>query len=96
MLENIVYLELRRRGYEVHVGKVGTAEVDFIATNQTETLYFQVAWSALDEETLNRELAPLKSIADHNPKFLLTMDFVPQASHNGIRQVNVLEWLLHS
>ena len=94
MLENIVYLELLRREYEVHIGKVGSAEVDFIASNQNETLYFQVAWSAIDEVTLNRELSPLKSINDHNAKYLLTMDFIPQVSHEGIKQMNALDWLL--
>lgn len=94
ILENIVYLELVRRGYEVYVGKVGTAEVDFIAINDEIVEYYQVALTVLDENTLARELAPLESIHDHNPKVLLTMDYTPHTSYNGIRQLNVLDWLL--
>ena len=97
ILENIIYLELLRRGYEIHIGKVGTAEVDFIAINDEGEEYYQVAYTVGDAEgkTLARELAPLKSIKDHNPKYLITMDFVPLTSHNGIKQINALEWLLH-
>ena len=94
ILENIVYLELLRRGYEVHVGKIGTAEVDFVAFNEEGVEYYQVALSVLDENTLKRELAPLDAISDHNPKYLLTMDMLPVTSHNGIRQMNVLDWLI--
>ena len=94
ILENIVYLELLRRGYEVHVGKMGTAEVDFVAFNEEGVEYYQVALSVLDENTLKRELAPLDAISDHNPKYLLTMDMLPVTSHNGIRQMNVLDWLI--
>lgn len=101
ILENIVYLELLRRGYEVYVGKVGSAEVDFIAIGEKGEEYYQVAYTVEGEQTdksgktvLERELAPLEAIRDHNPKFLLTMDFTPVASHNGIRQINALDWLL--
>ena len=94
ILENIVYLELLRRGYEVHVGKIGTAEVDFVAFNAEGVEYYQVSLSVLDENTLKRELAPLDAISDHNPKYLLTMDMLPVTSHNGIRQMNVLDWLI--
>lgn len=94
ILENIVYLELLRRGYEVHVGKIGTAEVDFVAFNEEGVEYYQVSLSVLDENTLKRELAPLDAISDHNPKYLLTMDMLPVTSHNGIRQMNVLDWLI--
>ena len=94
ILENIVYLELLRRGYEVHVGKVRNAEVDFIAINDEGPEYYQVAYSVVDDEVLDRELKPLDSITDHNPKYLLTMDDEPIVSHNGIKQINVLDWLL--
>jgi len=94
MLENIVYLELLRRGYEVYIGKVGNAEVDFIAITPEGEGYYQVAYTVGAESTLERELAPLDAIKDHNPKYLLTLDFMPTASHNGIKQVNVLDWLL--
>ncbi len=94
ILENIVYLELLRRGYEVYVGKVGEAEVDFIAINEEGEEYYQVSQTVLDENTLRRELSSLEAIKDHNPKYLLTMDFMPFTSHNGIKQINVLDWLL--
>jgi len=93
-LENIVYLELLRRGYEVWIGKVGTNEVDFVATNEEGVSYYQVALTVRDENTLTRELRPLDAIADHNPKVLLTLDDDPDASHNGIRQIYALDWLL--
>lgn len=94
ILENIVYLELIRRGYEVYVGKVGDNEIDFIAINDEGEEYYQVSQSVLDENTLKRELASLEAVKDHNPKYLLTMDYVPLTSHNGIKQMNVIEWLL--
>ncbi len=94
ILENVVYLELLRRGYEVYVGKIGDAEVDFIAINDEGEEYYQVAQTVLDPATLNRELSSLDAIKDHNPKYLLTMDYTPFTSHNGIKQINVLEWLL--
>jgi predicted AAA+ superfamily ATPase len=93
ILENVVYLELLRRGYEVYIGKVDTAEIDFIAIGEEGEAYYQVAFTVMDETMLQRELAPLERIRDHNPKYLLTMDFVPLTSHNGIKQYNVLEWL---
>lgn len=94
ILENIVYLELLRRGYEVYIGKVDNQEVDFIAINEEGEEYYQVAYTVLDEATLERELSSLENINDHNPKYLLTMDFTPYTSHNGIKQINVLDWLL--
>ena len=96
ILENIVYLELLRRGYEVHIGKVGPAEVDFIAIGEEGKEYYQVAYTVIDADgkTLKRELTPLNSINDHNPKYLLTMDYGPLSSHNGIKQIYVLDWLL--
>ena len=94
VLENIVYLELMRRGYKVYTGKVGDREVDFVTEGINGTEYFQVAQTVRGQETLTRELASLKSIRDHNAKFLLTRDYEPGTSHNGIKQLNVLEWLL--
>ena len=94
ILENVVYLELLRRAYEVYVGKIGGAEVDFIAVNQEGEEYYQVAQTVMTEETLQRELASLDAIRDHNPKYLLTMDFTPLTSYNGIKQINVLDWLM--
>ena len=94
ILENIVYLELLRRGYEVYIGKIDNKETDFIAINEYGKEYYQVAYTVRDDETLERELNSLDSIKDHNPKYLLTMDFTPYTSHNGIKQINVLNWLL--
>lgn len=94
ILENVVYLELIRRGYEVYIGKVGDVEVDFIAIDAEGTSYYQVSQTVMDENTLNREIAALDAIKDHHPKYLLTMDYTPLTSHNGIKQLNVLEWLL--
>ncbi len=94
ILENVVYLELLRRGYEVFVGKSDRSEIDFIATNEEDTEYYQVALTVRDEKTLLRELAPLESANDHNGKYLLTLDDDPPCSHNGIKQVNALDWLL--
>lgn len=93
ILENVVYLELLRRGNEVYVGKMGEDEVDFIAVSGEGMEYYQVALTVLDESTLSRELKPLDAIRDHNPKYLLTMDYTPLTSHNGIKQINVLNWL---
>jgi hypothetical protein len=94
VLENIVYLELLRRGYQVFVGKVGDLEVDFTAIKGQDVEHYQVAWTAIEEKTLKRELQSLEQINDHNPKFLLTMDPIGVTSHNGIKQINVLDWLL--
>ena len=94
VLENIVYLELLRRGYRVYVGKVAEKEVDFVAEGMNGTEYYQVSQTVMGEETLARELAPLNAINDHNPKFLLTRDYAPSVSYNGIKQINVLDWLL--
>lgn len=94
ILENVVYLELLRRGYEVYIGKVDEYEIDFVAINSKGIEYYQVAETVRNEETLNRELRPLDMIKDHYPKYLLTMDLDPETSYNGIRKVNVLDWLL--
>ena len=94
ILENIIYLELIRRGYDVYVGKVDEFEVDFVAENSKGTNYFQVALSVRDEKTLERELRPLQAIKDHYPKMLLTMDDDPEVHYDGIRRVNARDWLL--
>ncbi|MDR3124492.1 MAG: ATP-binding protein [Endomicrobium sp.] len=94
ILENIVYLELLRRGYKVYIGKVADKEVDFVVEGTDGTEYYQVADTVADEKTLERELTPLNAIKDHNPKFLLTRNFEPKTSHNGIKQLNVFDWLL--
>jgi predicted AAA+ superfamily ATPase len=94
ILENIVYLELLRRGYKVYIGKVVDKEVDFVTESTDGIEYYQVADSVVDLKTLERELTPLNAIKDHNPKFLLSKDFEPKTSHNGIKQINIFDWLL--
>lgn len=94
ILENVVYLELLRRGYDVYIGKVDDLEVDFVAQNNKGTIYFQVALTVRDEKTLQRELLSLMSIRDHYPKFILTMDDDPEVQYDGIRRINVRDWLL--
>jgi predicted AAA+ superfamily ATPase len=94
ILENVIYLELLRRGYDVRIGKTGKTEVDFVAFNESGVEYYQAALSVRDENTLFREFSPLNGISDHNPKFLLTLDEDPLITHNGIRQINALDWLL--
>lgn len=102
ILENVVYLELIRRGYKVSVGKITkqttegrkTLEIDFVAQRPGEIKeYYQVALYALDEDVLNREIAPFKEIKDNYPKFLLSLDF-GYGETNGIKRINVLDWLL--
>lgn len=94
ILENVVYLELLRRGYDVYVGKIDSFEVDFVAQNSKGTWYYQVALSARDEKTLERELRPLMAIRDHYPKMILTLDDDPEAQYDGIRRINARDWLL--
>ena len=95
LLENIVYLELLRRGYRVNIGKVAEKEVDFVAGTGDGLIYYQVSATVLDESTLKRELEPMQKIKDNHPKILLTMDEIGAGSnYQGIKQVNVLEWLL--
>lgn len=94
VLENIVYLELARRGGEIYVGKAGDAEIDFVVIIGEHKEYYQVSLSVRDETTMQRELAPLKSISDNFPKYLLTLDNDPVQFHDGIKQEYVLDWLM--
>lgn len=95
MLENVIYLELKRRGCEVYVGELEGGEVDFVAVNEGHLTYYQVAASTLDEQTLQRELAPFDRIRDHYPKYLLTLDDVfSNANYHGIQKKNAIDWLL--
>ena len=94
ILENIVYLELIRRGYKVYIGKTSEKEIDFIAENKEGFIYFQVAYTTREKSTLERELKPLQNINDHYPKYILTMDVDPISDFDGIRKINVLDWLV--
>lgn len=93
-LENAVYLELLRRYRVVYVGKIGAAEVDFVAMGDGGPAYFQVAQTVLDESTRKREFAPLEAISDNYPKTVLTLDRVGVGDYRGIRHVNVIDWML--
>jgi hypothetical protein len=93
-LENIVYLELLRRGFDVTIGKVGNTEVDFVAKKGDEMYYYQVAASLTDEVTFAREFAPLNAIPDNHPKTVLTLDRYTLGNYNGILSANVIDWLL--
>jgi predicted AAA+ superfamily ATPase len=92
-IENIVYLELLRRGYRVNIGKLDEREIDFVATKQNAKEYYQVSMSVLDEAVKKREFAPLLKISDNYPKYLLTLDFIT-GDYEGIKQINLIDWLL--
>ncbi len=95
ILENIVYLELKRRGFNVYVGQLDDGEIDFVAVKDNDTVYYQVSATVLDENTLKRELAPLRKVQDNYPKYLLTLDEIfGSADYDGIKKINVLDWLL--
>ncbi len=94
MLENIVYLELLRRGYKVYVGKVMDLEIDFVAENKDGLKYYQVALSVRDEKVLERELRSLKKTDDYYPKYIITLDMDLEADYDGITKMNVIDWLL--
>ncbi|GHV29588.1 ATPase [Spirochaetia bacterium] len=96
VLENIVYLELIRRGHKVSIGKLDEKEVDFVALSSGGAAYYQVAATVLDENTLRRELEPLQKIRDNHPKYLLTLDeYMSGANYDGILQMNIVDWLLN-
>jgi len=95
ILENIVFLELLRRGWEISIGKINDLEVDFIAQRGNYREYYQVALSVRDEAAFEREMRSLKAIKDNYPKILLTMDDDPPFNNNGIQKINVLDWLLN-
>ena len=94
ILENIVYLELLRRGYKVYTGKVDDLEIDFVAENKNGLEYYQVSLTTREEKTLERELRPLQKTGDFYPKYLLTMDRDLEADYEGIKKINVIDWLL--
>ena len=93
-LENVVYFELLRRGYKVNVGKNGNTEVDFVAQKQGAITYFQVTADMTAQETFDRELRPLQNIKDHYEKFVLTLDHMTVGNYDGIKVINLVDWLL--
>lgn len=93
-LENVVYFELLRRGYDVAIGKIGDAEIDFIAAKADEKLYVQVTESMLSEDVRRRELAPLQKIRDNYEKIVLSLEPGLDSSYDGIKSINLLDWLI--
>lgn len=93
-LENIVYFELLRRGYDVSVGKVENFEVDFIATKTDDKIYVQVTESMITEEVRKRELYPLQKISDNYEKIILSLDTGMTSTYDGIKSINVIDWLI--
>lgn len=93
ILENIIFLELKRRGYDIYIGKYDKQEIDFVVKKEDGLKYIQVALSIRDDETLKRELAPLKNIKDNYPKYVITLDN-DKAIYDGIKEINALEFLL--
>ena len=96
LLENIVYLELLRRGYKVNIGKTGDYKVDFVAENPNKIVYYQVTKSLDNEDVKFRELRSLESIPDNYEKIILTMDKTINKDYNGIKIINLLDWLLET
>lgn len=95
ILENIVFLELLRRGYKVYTGKVDDLEIDFVAENKNGLSYYQVSLTTRNEETLNRELKSLQKTGDFYPKYILTMDRDLETDYSGITKINIIDWLLN-
>lgn len=94
ILENIVYLELLHRQKKVYVGKNDNLEVDFVAIDENNITYYQVAATVRDESILKRELASLQQINDQYPKYILTLDDDPVADYDGIKRINALKWMM--
>jgi len=96
-LENIVFLELLRRGNQINIGKADSTEIDFVVqTPQGTTEYIQVAWTAKEESTFEREMHPFKLVKDFNRRLLLTTDVEPITNYKGIQKINVIDWLLNN
>lgn len=93
-LENIIYFELLRRGYSVNIGKIGAAEIDFVARKNGNVSYYQVTASMTEESTFEREMSPLKGITDNYPKTVITLDRFTLGNYEGIEVVNAVDWLL--
>ena len=94
LLENLVYLELRRRGYDVYVGKQDDKEVDFVAILRDEKIYVQVTYQLSSSATIEREFAPLLSISDHYPKYVVSMDDFFRENIEGVKHCYIADFLL--
>lgn len=94
ILENIVFLELKRRGYSVHLGKIGIREIDFIATKENQKIYIQVSYLLTSKTTITREFSVLQQIKDNYPKYVITMDTIFGHDFEGIKRVNLIDFLL--
>ena len=92
ILENVIFLELKRRNYDIYIGKNDDTEIDFVVKNNTGIKYIQVSLSVRDEKTLERELTPLKNIADNYPKYIITLDY-DTVDYDGIKQISALDFL---
>lgn len=95
ILENLVYLELKRRGYQVYIGKLDKQEIDFIAQKQNEKIYIQVAYKLESEETVKREFSPLQEIADNYPKYVITMDELWKENLGGVEHIYIADFLVN-
>jgi len=94
VLENIVFLELKRRGYQVHIGKFGDTEIDFIAEKEKKRIYIQVAYLLASEKTIDREFSPLLHMPDNYPKYVLSMDQFFGNDVMGVKRIPIVDFLL--
>ncbi len=96
LLENLIYIELLRRGYQVNIGVRGDMEIDFIATKGDDKIYIQVTYILGTEKTVLREFAPLLAVQDNYPKYVLSMDEkIWGEDYQGIKRINIIDWLLN-
>ncbi|MCK7486995.1 MAG: hypothetical protein MZU97_16940 [Bacillus subtilis] len=93
ILENVVFLELKRRGFDVNIGKFDDKEIDFIARTSNDLFYIQVTESIHSPETLQRELEPLRAIKDFHRRIIISMDYDVNQSYDGILVINAIDWL---
>ena len=96
ILENIVFLELKRRGYLVYVGKLGTGEIDFVADKSGAKLYIQVAYKLDGQATIDREFGNLLAVSDQYPKYVITLDDFWQGSLKGVEHLHITQFLLNA
>jgi predicted AAA+ superfamily ATPase len=97
VMENAVYIHLLRLGYKVFVGQLGSSEIDFVAEKDGKTIYVQVAYMLIDENTVNREFSNLLKISDNYRKYVVTMDeYNAGSNYNGIEQVHLKDFLLNN